>query len=184
MLYVASYEPGSRSIPVKSAVIMLALIVKFDLSRDILQLLSKQIFILMLGTSGILKGRTIDILSSESPFALRPILGAGKGSSLVPEEERERERERGRRIKQISQVCSRSNYCTVATIPPLAKQPQDCPFTIIVTLVHCVILTAHYNNSTDNQGSIVMHKHTQLISNRHECACIKYTLSLSLTSEC
>ena len=46
-------------------------------------------------TSGIVKGRTIDILSSDSLFALRPILGAGKGSSLVPEErERERERER------------------------------------------------------------------------------------------
>ena len=164
--------------------IVLSLIVKFDWSRNILQLSLKQIFISRLecATSGIGKGRTIDILSSESPFALRPILGAGKGSSLVPEEERERER--GRRIKQISQVCSRSNYCTVATIPPLAKQPQDCPFTIIVTLVHCVILITHCNNSTDNQGSIVMHKHTQLISNRHECACIKYTLSLSLTSEC
>ena len=161
--------------------IVLSLIVKFDWSKNILQLSLKQIFILMLGTSGIVKGRTIDILSSDSLFALRPILGAGKGTSLVPEErERERERERGRRIKQISQVCSRSNYCTVATIPPLAKQAQDCPFTIIVTLVHCVILTAHYNNSTDNQGSIVMYKHTQLISTRHKCTCIKYTLSLSL----
>ena len=76
--------------------IVLSLIVKFDWSRNILQLSLKQIFISRLecATSGIGKGRTIDILSSESPFALRPILGAGKGSSLVPEEERERERER------------------------------------------------------------------------------------------
>ena len=37
-------------------------------------------------TSGMLKGRTIDILSSESPFVLRLTIGAGKGSLLVPEE--------------------------------------------------------------------------------------------------
>ena len=59
-----------------------------------MQLSLKQIFNLRLEctTSGIVKGRTIDILSSESPFALRPISGAGR-SSLVPEE-RDRERER------------------------------------------------------------------------------------------
>ena len=53
-----------------------------------MRLFLKQSFNLRLErtTSGMLKGRIINILSSESPFVLRLIIGAGKRLLLVPEE--------------------------------------------------------------------------------------------------